>query len=185
MIESLKEFFTLSNFLNVFLYSFGVWIPVYLTHWYHQRGERKKEKAFNQNTLVLLDQEISMIRKSNEKIRKTCHRIVDACKHENRLVFDEFPHRLDTETLEALISNLIQYKGQNPMLLRYLIGLKSNLLETNESLDFGLLRTFVENNPRKNAGETIEGYFEGVLKCLEANFEYIEKASKEFTLKKI
>ncbi|MEB2774985.1 hypothetical protein SYJ56_06690 [Algoriphagus sp. D3-2-R+10] len=179
MLESLNEFFTLSNFLNVFLYSFGVWIPVYLTHWYHLRGERKKEKSFNKNTLVLLDQELAMIRKSNEKIRKSCHRITDACKRENRLIFDEFPHRLDTEILESLISNLVQFRDQNPMLLRYLIGLKSNLLETNESLDFGLLRTFVENNQRNNAGDTIEGYFEGVLKYIEANFEFIENAKIE------
>lgn len=179
MIDSISEFFTLTNLLNVLLYSFGVWIPVYLTHLYHLTAERKKEKAFNKNTLVLLDQELAMIRKTNEKIRKTCHRIVDACKHENRLVFDEFPHRLDTEVLESLISNLVQFRGQNPMLLRFLIGLKSNLLETNESLDFGLLKTFVENNPRKNTGETIEGYFEGILKLIEANFEFIENAKTE------
>lgn len=114
-----------------------------------------------------------MIRKTNEKIRKTCHRIVDACKHENRLVFDEFPHRLDTEVLESLISNLVQFRGQNPMLLRFLIGLKSNLLETNESLDFGLLKTFVKNNPRKNVGNIIKGYFEGIFKYLKVNFEFI------------
>lgn len=179
MIESLKEFFTLSNFLNVFLYSFGVWIPVYLTHWYHRRGEWKKEEAYNKNTLILLDQELAMIRKSNETIRKSCHRMIAVCNRENRLIFHEFPHRLDTKTLESLISNLVQYRGQNPMLLRYLIGLKSNLLVTNESLDFGLLRTFVENNPRDNAGDTIEGYFEGVLKYIDANFVFLEKAMGE------
>lgn len=52
MIDSISEFFTLTNLLNVLLYSFGVWIPVYLTHLYHLRVERKKEKAFNKNTLV-------------------------------------------------------------------------------------------------------------------------------------
>lgn len=179
MIEQVLEFLTVENFLKIFIYSLGVWIPVYLTHWYHLVAERKKEKAFNQNTLVLLDQELAVIRKTNEKIRKSCHRITDACKRKNRLIFDEFPHRLDTETLESLLSNLVQFRGQNPMLLRYLIGLKSNLLETNESLDFGLLKTFVENNPRKNAGETIERYFEGVQKLIEANFEFIEKSKTE------
>jgi len=179
MIEQVLEFLTVENFLKISMYSFGVWIPVYLTHRYHLIAERKKEKAFNQNNLVLLDQELAVIRKTNEKIRKSCHRITDACKRENRLIFDEFPHRLDTEILESLLSNLVLFREQNPMLLRYLIGLKSNLLETNESLDFGLLKTFVENNPRKNTGETIEGYFEGILKLIEANFELIEKARIE------
>ncbi|MBN7813016.1 hypothetical protein J0A68_18815 [Algoriphagus sp. H41] len=170
---------SITNFFKILVYSFGVWVPVYLTYRYHLIAERKKEKAFNQNTLVLLDQELAMIRKSNEKIRKSCHRMTDACKRENRLIFHEFPHRLDTETLESLISNLVLFRGQNPNLLRYLIGLKSNLLVTNESLDFGLLKTFVENNPRNNAGDVIEGYFEGVLKYIEANFEYIENAKSE------
>src|SRR5690606_29717149 len=80
MSEPVADFLTLTNLLNVLLYSLGVWIPVYLTHWYHRRGERRKEIAFNQNTLVLLDQELAMIRKTNEKIRKSCHRITDTCK---------------------------------------------------------------------------------------------------------
>lgn len=179
MVEQALEFLTIENFLKISMYSFGVWIPVYLTHRYHLIAERKKEKAFNHNTLILLDQELAMIRKTNEKIRKSCHRITDACKRENRLIFDEFPHRLDTETLESLISNLVLFRGQNPMLLRYLVGLKSNLLTTNESLDFGLLKTFVENNPRNNVGDVIEGYFEGIHKYIEANFEFIEKARIE------
>lgn len=183
MSESVAEFLTLTNLLNVLLYSFGIWIPVYLTYKYHLFAERKKEKAFNQNTLVLLDQELAMIRKSNEKIRKSCHRITDACKRENWLIFNEFPHRLDTEILESLISNLVQFRDQNPMLLRYLIGLKSNLHETNESLNFGLLKTFVENNPRNNIGDVIEGYFEGVHKYIEANFEFIKLAKDEITKK--
>lgn len=179
MIESLKEFFTLSNFLNVFLYSFGVWIPVYLTHWYHRRGERKKEKAFNQNTLILLLQELDVIRSVSERIRKSSQRIIEACKEENRLVFDEFPHRLDTKTLESLIANLILYRRQNSKLLRYLIELKSNLQVTNESLGFGLLKTFVDNNPKNNIGNTVEGYFEGVLRYIGANFEFINVVKSE------
>lgn len=52
-------------------------------------------------------------------------------------------------------------------------------METNESLDFGLLKTFVENNPRKNVGNIINGYFEGIFKYLKVNFEFIENAKSE------
>lgn len=182
----MKDFFysiiNHNNIINVLLFSFGVWLPAFLTYQYQLLAEKKKEKAFNKNTLVLLSQELDVIRSINERMRKSSHRIVDACKAENRLVFDEFPHRFDTLTLESLISNLILYRNQNPKLLRFLIELKSNLLVTNENLDFRLLKVFVDNNPKNNKGATVGYYFESVFKYLQANFDFIEAAKKEISL---
>jgi hypothetical protein len=182
MFERLTDTITFESILNIFLLGIGFWFPVFLTHQYQLLAEKKKEKALNKNSLILLNQELEVIRSVNERIRKSSHRIVGACKSENRLVFSEFPHRLDTKTLESLIANLILYRKQNPALLRYLIELKSNLQVTNESLDFGLLKTFVENNPKYTIGNTIERYFESVQKYIKANFEFIEKAKDEIKL---
>jgi hypothetical protein len=168
--------------LNILLIGLGFWIPVFLTHQYQIIAEKKKEKAFNKNTLILLSQELDVIRSINERMRKSSHRIVEACKTENRLVFDGFPHRFNTATLESLISNLILYRDQNPKLLQFLIELKSNLLVTNESLDFRLLEVFVDNSPKDNKGTTVGYYFESIFKHLEANFDFIEVAKKEITL---
>jgi hypothetical protein len=142
-------------------------------------AEKKKEKAFNRNTLVLLSQELDVIRSVNERIRKSSHRIVEGSKIENRMVIHEFPHRLDPKTLESLIANLVLYRNQNQKLLRYLIELKSNLMVTNEQLEFNLLRVFLENNPKKDAGQIIEGYFDEVFKYIEANFQFIKKQKKK------
>lgn len=172
----------LEDVLNIFLIGLGFWFPVFLTYQYQQFAEKKKEKAFNRNTLILLSQELEVIRTVNERIRKSSHRIVDGSKKESRMVIHEFPHRLDTKTLESLIANLVLYRNQNQKLLRYLIELKSNLTITNETLEFNLLWVFLENNPEDEAGEIIEGYFEGVFKYLEANFQFIEKSKEEIQL---
>lgn len=168
-----------SSILEIISFSFAVWLPAYLTYRYQLYAERKKEKAVNKNTLILLTQELDVIRSINERIRKTSWKFVEACKEENRIVFDEFPHRFNTETLESLISNLILFREQNPRLLRFLIELKSNLLITNESLDFKLLKGFVENNPKNNHGNTVANYFEIVFKYLKANSEFIEQSKRE------
>jgi hypothetical protein len=167
------------KFFEILAYSFTVWFPAYLTYRYQLFAERKKEQSFNKNTLILLSQELDVIRSINERMRKSSHRILEACKRENRLVFDEFPHRFNTATLESLISNLILYRDQNHKLLRFLIGLKSNLLVTNESLDLRLLEVFVDNCTEDNEGATVGYYFESVFKYLQANFDFIEHAKNE------
>jgi len=167
---------------SILLFSFGVWLPAFLTYQYQQLAEKKKERAFNKNTLILLSQELDVIKSVNERIRKSSHRIVEGSKIENRMVIHEFPHRLDTMTLESLIANLVLYRNQNQKLLRYLIELKSNLMVTNEQLEFNLLRVFLENNPKKEAGQIIEEYFEGVFKYIEANFQFIQKSKEEINL---
>lgn len=177
----LNRFYDL-DISSIFLFSFGVWLPAFLTYLYQLLAEKKKEKAFNKNTLVLLSQELEVIRSVNERIRKSSHRIVEGSKIENRMVIHEFPHRLDTKTLESLIANLVLYRNQNQKLLRYLIELKSNLMITNEQLEFNLLRVFLDNNPKKDAGKIIEGYFEGVFKYIEANFQFIKRSKDEINL---
>lgn len=152
--------------LKAFGFGVGLFVPAYIANWFHVKNQRKKEKDFNLNNLVLLEYELEVIRFSNDKIRKTCHLLIYACKEEGELMLSKFPHIISYLTLESILGNLIQYPNQDNYLLEKLLELKSNLLTTNESLDFYFIQDLLSKTPKNSRGESIERYFIETFKYL-------------------